>query len=128
MGIDHGKMQEIVDEANCRKMAIIRWFIIWSVIFPDEEPPLQPHLSGRLESMTYAIRDFWMKHGLQITSDFLTENDHADISVNKDNEIMLYHSVLDRMINLLVVNSEESEGGLAQGCSRAAQILALSPS
>ncbi|KAI0599685.1 hypothetical protein F4775DRAFT_549412 [Biscogniauxia sp. FL1348] len=129
MGVTHREMQDIIDEANVPKVTTVRWFNIWSVIFPEEEPPLQPYLSGRLELTICVVRDFWMKSGPQIVSNFLRENDmHTSMSLNDEpTALTLYHAVLDQIIDQLILSSKEPKDHQAQGCGRAAQILASLP-
>ncbi|KAI5925598.1 hypothetical protein F4810DRAFT_57004 [Camillea tinctor] len=125
MGVTQGQMQQIIDESQTQVFPVIQWFVIWSIIFPDEEPPSEPHLSGGLESIIGAVWNFWESSGQNIIANFIEENRLCTWGISVDRSIMTLHEeVFSKMIDRLLFSYTESKDTYTQECGWAAQIIA----
>ncbi|KAI1501564.1 hypothetical protein F5X99DRAFT_382326 [Biscogniauxia marginata] len=123
MGITYREHQEIIDQTKTWRVPAVKWFITWSIIFPDEEPPMRPYLSGGIESEILAVQDFWAESGREIISDFMRGGNglHGHGPLDEEhNTAALYQAVLDQMIDQLITSYKELKDDRVQECSRGA--------
>ncbi|KUI62532.1 Vegetative incompatibility protein HET-E-1 [Cytospora mali] len=100
----YGQTSAVSDEAQ--------WFKIWDIIFPQTPPPASPFFTTANEYGVCHFRNFWMRHGQAIISEFLEKKDiKVDKFKNEERTLAaLYQSVLnhavDRVFDEIVCSTE----------------------
>ncbi|KAH8897399.1 hypothetical protein GQ53DRAFT_743109 [Thozetella sp. PMI_491] len=112
-GITEDEVQGLAHKLNPSLSLQDRWFHIWDIVFPGEEHPLQPCLSGNLETLVCLLREFWAEHGEELTSEFLDARKMLEYSVQDEERNLkaLYVTVLEQLIEKAVSRLGDGEVG-----------------
>ncbi|RYP30338.1 hypothetical protein DL767_006312 [Monosporascus sp. MG133] len=118
------EIEELAEEHHAWMAPGVQWFLIWSIVFPGEEPLLRPYLSGKLESMICAARKFWLRNGQRIILDFLGKRGYQtsrEMMSDERNLTTLHQAVLGQMVDQLIGSHAQGDGSNVKGCSQAAR-------
>lgn len=135
LGITPEQVQQLSKQAHNWRVAglepnyvmeALQWFAIWTIVFPKDELPLRPYLSGDLESAVCALRDFWSTEGPIIVARFLESQAPQCACSQREgrNVEALQRAVLDRMIDSLVTSFRQDKCDRLHGPEKAQQVLA----
>jgi hypothetical protein len=78
-----------------------QWNSIWNIVFPQEQAPSVPYLSGELESTICELRCFWSERGEKLIASFLEKQKLQEYEVRDEERNLraLHRIVLEQMID-----------------------------
>ena len=109
-GLSEGQLHKLAKRSKRGTTEADEWFGIWNLVFPkgdassSRKVPLVPHLTGNLELVVCAIRDYWSREGKQIIANFLEKKglQRYEEPDEERNLAALYQTTLDDMIDQAV--------------------------
>lgn len=135
LGITPEQVQQLSRQAHNWRVAglapnhnieALQWFGIWAIVFPKDEVPLRPYLSGDLESAICAMRDFWSAEGRIIVSEFLETQGLQDACSRNEGQSFeaLRRAVLNHMTDNLVTSFKQDVCDNLRGPEKIQKVLA----
>ncbi|RYP52446.1 hypothetical protein DL769_010679 [Monosporascus sp. CRB-8-3] len=121
------EIEELAEEPHAWMAPGVQWFLIWSIVFPGEEPLLRPYLSSKLESIICAAGKFWLRNGQRIILDSLRKRGYQtsrEMMSDERNLATLHQAVLEQMVDQLIGSYTQGDGWNVKGCSQAARVMA----
>lgn len=103
-GLTQQQMQQLARRLDPWSLEESQWYSIWRIVFPGNELPSFPYLSGKTESLVLSVRELWAEEGQRLISDFLEGQGLQGYDVSDEERSLkaLHSLILNQMIDQLV--------------------------
>ncbi|KAI3331766.1 hypothetical protein HD806DRAFT_478238 [Xylariaceae sp. AK1471] len=124
-GVSAVQMQRLARRADPWISREVQWLTIWEITFPGARLPSLAYLSGEVETVVCALRDFWSTEGDRIVFGFLAERQQQSpqLQDEKPNVTTLSSAVLNRVIDQLVASCRQHKSDEQRSREIAEEVL-----
>lgn len=113
-GVSYYQMKALTKRSGPGLSAEQQWFVIWDIVFPNEQCPEDVFLSGPVESIVCRVREYWSSNGKQVIRKFLSENNMGHFAVDDEHAAgleWLFSEILAQLTDKIVDGLDLTNGG-----------------